>query len=193
MTHMLSADVPFVKVETMYELTRNCLHGEIAAKLRGFARKRLHSNWEDQMLEHIDAWIQCGWIPNVNFKNQKPFEECSFRPDFSWVLSDLAVMLEVDEDAHVCYKKEQELERVKQLAAASLAKGHSTVFIRFNPSLPGSSTTFKYAKLLKVIVSVFARDKEYILFGDDGRKCAVVVHLFYKGQTGNQTITKVDM
>ena len=53
------------------------------------------------------------------------------RPDFTYILADRIVILEVDEDAHRYYNKECEVRRITELMEQT--EGKPLVLLRFNP------------------------------------------------------------
>jgi hypothetical protein len=174
----LCADVPFAKLEDVYNLVIHHLKGPTANKLREesnvvFARG-VRQGVEDEMVENLLAWAQCSFIPLFSSRNKKIFEGCSFRPDIVWDLSDICVMLECDQYAHRDYNKEREVERMQDLMKAATKEGSSqAVLIRFNPSLPGSTIQLKHATLLAVLMNVFSKKHEYV--GTD----KALIYLFY--------------
>ena len=136
--------------------------------------KGLRKGLEDDMVEHLLAWAQCQLIPMYTSRNKRVFESCSFRPDIVWSLLDVCIMLECDAYAHDNYDKKKELDRMQELMDTAAAEGfRHTVLIRFNPSLQGTTSHFKFASLLVALMNVFARKPEYIGAG------RAVIHLFY--------------
>ena len=129
---------------------------------------------EDETAEYLTALAQCNILPMFNSRNQAVFEGCIFRPDFTWKVDNMMVMLECDKDHHRKYNKNKELERMQNLLDAAEKTGFvKTVFIRFNPSLPGFNSHLKYAKLQMVLANVFARNPEYVSHARS------IIHIFY--------------
>lgn len=136
--------------------------------------KGISSKMEDKMAAHLLAWAQCNLIPMYSTKNKKCFAGCHFRPDFTWSLPGLNVLLECDQDAHSTYDRLQESKRMQTLLQAAEMEGHKhIVFIRFNPNLSGSSIQLKFATLQIVLMDVFSKRQEYT---DTKRS---VIYMFY--------------
>ncbi len=166
--------VPFAKAEDIYNLCIHYLKGPMADRMREesgvvFA-KGVKQTHEEKMQEHLLAWAQCNLIPLFTSKNQKVSEMCNSRPDIVWTLPDIQVMLECDAHAHQDYDKQQEMSRMQELFHTATTQ---IVFIRFNPSLQGSTTELKFATLLAVLMNVFAKKQEYIGTGKS------LIYLFY--------------
>jgi hypothetical protein len=103
------ADIPFVELGDAYRLVLCCLKGPTADKMREesealFTVVKMGS--EDSVEEHLTAWAQHELIPMFTCRNKKAFPACNYRPDFTWLLPGLAVMLECDLDAHSNYDKD---------------------------------------------------------------------------------------
>ena len=185
-------DVPFAKAEGIYQLCLHQLKGPMPNHMREgtnivvFARglKRLCVE-EDEMMEHLLAWAQCAFIPMLSSRNERVFEDCIFRPDVTWTLMDIVVMLECDQDAHKNYNREEERQRTKTLMDAAATNAQLTVMIRFNPSLPGSTMAMKYATLLAVLVKVFSKKQEYVGTSKS------LIYLFYPGNEGSSASSHV--
>lgn len=182
------ADVPFARLDEVYNMVIHHLKGPKANQMREesntiFCRTALQFT-EDDMAAHLTAWSQCGFIPAFTSRNKKAFEGCTFRPDFAWKIPDLVVMLECDENAHTSYDKDKEYQRMMDLMDhagqkrkapedGSISSKTSVVFIRINPSLPGVNSQLKHTMLLKLLMSVFDMDKTYVC------NQRVLVHMFY--------------
>lgn len=178
-------DVPFAKTEDIYQLCLHHLKGSMANQMRegssivfvrGLKNQR---DEEDEMAEHLLAWAQCGFIPMFSSRNTKVFEDCIFRPDVTWTLADIVVMLECDQHAHSSYNREEERQRTQYLMDAASKNNQLTVMIRFNPSLPGTTKAMKFATLLAVLINVFSKKKEYIGTSKS------LIYLFYPGKEGS--------
>lgn len=169
------ADVPFARLKEVYNVVIHHLKGPKANQMREesnvvFCRAALKFS-EDKMADHLTAWSQVGFIPAFTSRNKRVFEGCIFRPDFVWKLQDMCVMLECDEDAHRDYDKQMELERMQALMQA--CSSQYIVLIRFNPTLPGSTSELKFATLLTVLLHVSSKNPKYVGGGK------AVIHLFY--------------
>ena len=136
--------------------------------------KDKEQNPEDETEKHLLAWAQCDFIPMFAMRNKKVFEGCNFRPDFTWSLPDVNVILECHQNAHLGYNKQEEFYRMQELKGASMNAGFTnTIFIRFNPSLTGSTIQLKFATLLAVLMDVFGKKKEH------ETAAASIIYLFY--------------
>jgi hypothetical protein len=174
-------------MEDLFNLACYHMKGEKADELRkgiGLVHPSIvNPSHEKELLEYLVAWAECGKIPMFTSHNRKAFEGCTYRPDVVWDLIDITVMLECDHEAHRNYDRELEFTRMQELLEAASRHGlssvhtsHTTpdvVFIRFNPSLPGTTSKFKHTKLLFLLADVFAKSKEYVQGGK------TVIHLFY--------------
>lgn len=163
-TNPSNKGVPFANIEAMYSLVIHHLKGSTADKMREESNivfsRGVKQGCEDEMAEHLLAWAQCNFIPMFSNRNQKVFDGCNFRPDFVWCLPEISVILECDKHAHDNIDKQKESDRMHDIMQAC---GFSqTVFIRFNPSLRGSTTQLKFATLQSVLLDVFAKKDEYI-------------------------------
>ena len=173
--------VRFVDVHEAYETVVNCLRGPKVTELQaaaGFSfSNQPHVPHEYNMVLHIISWAQCKFIPMFTTRNRKVFAECSFRPDVAWEFPEICVMVECDEDAHKTYNKDHELIRMSSLLNAAEEKNIAhIVFIRFNPTLQGSTTQFKFSTLLSTLMNVFAKKNEYT-------ECTKsIIYLFYPGE-----------
>lgn len=77
------------------KITIECLNGHIARALRGCERRIVHLA-EDHLFEYVDICSECDLVPKPTSHNKVAFADCKYRPDITWVLPDLTVMLEID-------------------------------------------------------------------------------------------------
>jgi hypothetical protein len=170
--------MPFAGVAGLYDLVIHHLKCSKVNKLQEESglvfSSGVKQGIEDDLEAHLLAWAQCNFIPMFTYRNKKAFEGCNFRPDIVWTLPDLNVILECNKYAHENYNKESEYERTQELINAPSRNGlNQVVFIRFNPSLPGSTSQFKFATLLSVLIGVFVKTQEYVATDRS------VIYLFY--------------
>jgi hypothetical protein len=88
---------------------------------------------------------------NLEFVHNKQFKnDCclKYRCDFLFDCNTYFVALECDEDQHSSYDKDCELIRMNNI---SIGLGMPTLFIRYNPDLPGFKVKQKHKKLLETL------------------------------------------
>lgn len=88
---------------------------------------------------------------NLKFVHNKQFKnDCclKYRADFLFDCNTYFVVLECDEDQHSSYDKDCELIRMNNI---STGLGLPTLFIRYNPDLPGFKVKQKHKKLLETL------------------------------------------
>jgi hypothetical protein len=92
-----------------------------------------------------------------------------YRPDFLLDCGTYFVVLEVDEDAHSSYDKDCEIVRMNNI---STGLGLPTLFIRYNPDLPG----VKCKKKHRILIETLTKCLSFELLEDP-----TPIYLFYPG------------
>jgi hypothetical protein len=88
---------------------------------------------------------------NFEFAHNKQINnDCclKYRPDFLFDCCSYFVVLEVDENAHKDYDKDCEIVRMNNI---STGLGLPTLFIRYNPDLPGVKCKKKHRILIETL------------------------------------------
>lgn len=85
---------------------------------------------------------------SYNFEHNKQIGNIRYRPDFLFDCEGYFVVLECDEDQHSSYDKVCESIRMDIISDALVSP---TIFIRYNPDLPGFKTKQKHKTLLETL------------------------------------------